>query len=82
MNEIQLYIENGVWMARHVGPHGNRIKALFATNTLPTAFRWQMPGAEVLATLKRLNPGAVVRDFSGAGWEDNLEAASEAAREQ
>ena len=65
-NRIILQIERdrqtgrNVWCSLHTGPHAAEIVDLFGTATIPTAFFAAMPAAEVLAEIRRLNPGVEV----------------------
>lgn len=56
-HEIHLYRQGGVWVARDNDP---QVRALFGTDTLPTAFQDTVLGAEVSEAIKVLNPSAVI----------------------
>lgn len=53
MYKITLFKQNGSWMARSTNP---RVKELFGTDTIPTAFTDAAPHAEVIARIRELNP--------------------------
>ena len=55
---IELSRAGFYWMSRSNDP---KVRELFGTDTLPTAFMADMPASEVLAQIQQLNPGAVVR---------------------
>jgi hypothetical protein len=57
MTRIEIRKANGAWVADHWGKLGEDVKARFGTRTLPTAFTEQAPEHEVVAELRRLNPG-------------------------
>ncbi len=48
------------WMVQSRGPIAVGVKALFGTDTLPTPFTLSKPRAEVVAEIKRLNPGVEI----------------------
>jgi len=66
MNRIQVYeafdaqAGHAIYMARSIGPHAKRVKQLFGTDTLPTAFFPPMQPEEVVKQLQALNPGVEV----------------------
>lgn len=53
---IEIFRGEKVWLARLSG--NSTIWRAFGTDTLPTAFRLQMPACEVKARLQQLNPQA------------------------
>lgn len=57
MYRIELFLDNGTWMARSNDP---MIVRLFGTDTLPTAFTTYTPVETVKARIERLNPSAQV----------------------
>lgn len=61
MNEIKLYKTPSGWKAWHVGPYAARVREAFQTDILPTAFTAFAEADEVLAAMRRLNPGFEVR---------------------
>jgi hypothetical protein len=52
MNIIRLIRAGGVWHAQYAGPHAVDIVDLFGTDTIPTAYRADMPPAAVLAAVR------------------------------
>lgn len=62
MKTIQLYKSNGSWMSADLidGKPNPAIVHYFGTHRLPTAFLDQASGAEVYATISKLNPDAKV----------------------
>ena len=60
MNKIVLYRTPAGWMARHEGPHADRIFEAFGTFVVPTAFTAQAAAVEVQKTIQALNPAIVV----------------------
>ncbi len=61
-NEIELFVEDGVWNAQYTqrNPERGTIVAVFGTDTLPTPYMAQMPAETVLDIIRRRNPGVVV----------------------
>lgn len=57
MNEIRLYKTPSGWKAWHVGPYAARVREAFQTDILPTAFTACAEAGEVLAEIRRVNPG-------------------------
>lgn len=57
---IDLSTAGGVWTAEHLGDNRRDVEALFGTAILPTPFSEKIPSWEVVAELRRLNPGAVI----------------------
>lgn len=47
-------------LARFSGPHADQIKALFETDTIRTSFDSRNPRHDVLSTIQRENPTAIV----------------------
>lgn len=56
-NTIELFRNRNGWMAKHTDPD---VRALFGTDTIPTAFTSQASATEVLAQIQKLNPNARV----------------------
>lgn len=54
---ITLFKENGSWMALNTDP---KVKALFGTDTLPTAFTDNAKSWDVYNEISRLNPNSYV----------------------
>jgi hypothetical protein len=48
-------------MANHEGDGAAKLQELFGTTALPTSFTEHAAPETVLAEIKRLNPGAIVR---------------------
>ena len=61
METIKLYKLGDSWMAQSSDP---KIKELFGTDTIPTAFTARADGQYVLGEIKRLNPKATVKLLS------------------
>lgn len=59
-NEINLTRTATGWMASYVGPHAAKIKALFGTVTIPTAFTASASYDFVSLEICKLNPGVLV----------------------
>ena len=55
---IKLYKLGDSWMAQSNDP---KIKELFGTDTIPTAYTARADGRYVLGEIQRLNPKATVR---------------------
>ena len=55
---IELSRAGFYWMSRS---NDLKVRELFGTDTLPTAFMSAIPPNEVLAQIQQLNPGAIVR---------------------
>lgn len=53
---IEIFRGEEVWLVKLSGD--SSIHGAFGTDTLPTAFRLQMPACQVKARLQQLNPGA------------------------
>lgn len=47
-------------MATYIGPHAERIKELFGTPTVPTAFTAEACEGEVIAQVRASHPGVLV----------------------
>lgn len=60
MNEIILYRGASCWLARFKGPHAERIRRTFKTDTVPTPFLPAVPGEVVRVAIQERNPGARV----------------------
>ena len=58
---IELFRTAHGWTATASGPHGERIKRLFGTYTLPTGYTVNASPAWVLGEIKRLNPDCAVK---------------------
>ena len=58
METIKLYKLGDSWMAQSDDP---KLKELFGTDTIPTAFTARADGQYVLGEIKRLNPNATVK---------------------
>lgn len=54
---IHLFRGKDAWMSRFSDPE---IRALFGTDTIPTAFTLRADKEMVRSTIARLNPGAVI----------------------
>ena len=57
---IELFVANGAWMARSIGPQAAKIRALFGTDILPTAFTSEAVPTVVKRAIEKLNPGVEV----------------------
>lgn len=57
---INLYRSPQGWMATWVGPEAEKIKRLFGTDTMPTAFTAQASATKVLEAIGKLNPECAV----------------------
>lgn len=51
---------NKTWMVEETGEREEKIRELFGTNKLPTAFCYPMSGEEVKSRMQGLNPDSVV----------------------
>lgn len=60
MNRIELYTDNGMWMARFSGPHSALIMRLFGTVEVPTSYTSGAKWNVVLDVVRRFNPEAIV----------------------
>jgi len=60
MNRIVILLQGRTWNAQFVGPHSAEIIELFGTDTIPTPFTSLTPVAEVVAEVRRRNPGVLV----------------------
>ena len=60
-DRIELFRENGAWMARHTGPHAADIRRLFDTDILPCAFTDQAHPETVLQEIETLNPKMIIQ---------------------
>ncbi len=49
-----------IWFIEELGDEREKIKAVFGTNKIPSAFWDSMPYEEVVTRLKELNPGAEI----------------------
>ncbi len=58
--QIILRCYNGQWHGLHTGPLGDQVQQLFGTAILPTAYTANAKALDVLAAIKRLNPGTSV----------------------
>jgi hypothetical protein len=47
-------------LAQFTGPHAEEVKALFETDTIPTAYDSRQPRSDILAAIRRQNPIATV----------------------
>ena len=47
-------------LARFTGPHAGEVKAVFATDTIPTPYDSRQPRPDILTTIQRQNPTATV----------------------
>ena len=54
------------WTATTTGGDAERIRALFGTTTLPTAYGLAVPAAVVRADIQALNPDAIILAPAGA----------------
>lgn len=52
--------KGGVWMATYLGAEAARIRMLFGTDEIPTAFTWESSAEEVMGCLRRLNPNVKI----------------------
>jgi len=59
-DQIRLYRDGEMWMARSIGPHAAEVRRLFGTDTLPTAYRAAFDGERVRAAIAERNPGVDV----------------------
>ena len=57
MEHMHLFIEDGYWMMRTDSPE---TKAHFGTDTLPMPFSSQVRASQVYATVRELNPDAII----------------------
>ena len=57
MERMHLFIEDGYWMMRTDSPE---TKELFGTDTLPMPFSAQVRPSQVYATVRELNPDAII----------------------
>ena len=60
MNQIEVYLQPGGWVARYKGPHAAKVRDLFGTDVLPTAFTAQADSEKVRTAIQQLNPGVAV----------------------
>ncbi len=60
MNGIKLYKTAGGWQALHTGPHAEKVKELFGTDTLPTGWTAGAEPEMVLSGIRELNPDCTV----------------------
>lgn len=60
MNRLILSKSVGGWSAKYVGPHAERIRELFGTDTLPLPFTSSASETMVLTAILSRNPGCVV----------------------
>lgn len=60
MDTILLFKKDGMWCAKHIGPHSHEIVKLFGTDTVATAFTSQIEGETVRNKIKDLNPNKLV----------------------
>ncbi|WP_111495177.1 MULTISPECIES: hypothetical protein [Marinobacter] len=56
-SSIELKTGNGLWIAKHDGPHTAQLIDLFGSDELPTAFESSTPREKVIACLRKRNPG-------------------------
>ena len=66
MNTITLYKASTGWVALYRGPHAKKIKRLFGTDTLPTAFTTRATADTVRQAIQALNPTATVITLAAA----------------
>lgn len=59
-NIITLTRNAGVWVATFTGPHARETVKLFGKATLITAFSTKTPAGLVAASIKALNPAALI----------------------
>ena len=59
-DQVVVYAGRDAWMVQSRGPIAVGVRALFGTDTLPTPFTLSKPRAEVVAEIKRLNPGVEI----------------------
>lgn len=60
INRIILFPGADAWYAKYCGPEADRIRDLFGTDTLPTAFTIGASADTVRETIARLNPESIV----------------------
>ena len=61
---IELFVDDGGWMARFVGDP--EVVALFGTDTIPTPFLEGYDPALILDSIERMNPDCAVSIVGGA----------------
>ena len=50
--QLLLFRESGVWCVRYTGPYAVKVRQLFGTDVLPTAYESSMPYQEVRAIVE------------------------------
>ena len=65
-NTITIRKEQCGYVAKYEGDAAGEIIRLFGADTIPTAFTAQAEPSKVMAEIRRLNPGSVVRMKGGA----------------
>ncbi len=59
-NQMIVFAGTDGWTVQYRGPHAERIRHLFQTDLVPTAYTLAKPRAEVVAEIQRLNPDVEV----------------------
>jgi len=67
-NRIKLYRTADGWVCRFMGPHAGRVRRLFGSDTIPSAFTADARAGRVLAKIRELNPGYEV-EIAESSWE-------------